>query len=307
MKNIKKVKQFYLANKGISGIGIVSILISISYVLTYKLPDYFGIEPIYAWLNNIAISYVAAMIFFVVQVYIPEQKNKKHCMEVLKNNFIDLAKFLDLTILACKRHIKIKETGADLLWNSEEEKIYIKYSKLNDIKAFSIGSYTKSEISDLDKQFNKKIAKIKESPVIKFCDYELLEILTKVEASNFYKTLQRTVMLANTETNLQSFNDAMNDLQELDEEMKNVCMIDVDYQLYEIDEMDKIYADLPRNNIVKSLISVRGVNIESEKKNIRKQLNEQGVSLSDEQLNEIAQVVVDTKLQNYKNGKNLPR
>ena len=96
-------------------------------------------------------------------------------------------------------------------------------------------------------------------------------------------------------------------MQELDEEMKNVCMIDVDYQLYEIDEMDKIYADLPRNNIVKSLISVRGVNIESEKKNIRKQLNEQGVSLSDEQLNEIAQVVVDTKLQNYKNGKNLPR
>lgn len=271
------------------------------------MPDFFGIEPLYAWLNNIAISYDAAMIFFVVQVYIPEQKNKKHCMEVLKNNFVELAKFLDLTILICKRHIKIKETGADLLWNSEEEKIYIKYSKLDDIKAFSITSYTKSEIYDLDKQFNKKIAKIKESPVIKFCDYELLEILTKIEASNFYKTLQRTVMFANTVTNLQGFNDAVNDLQELDDKMKNLCMIDVNYRLYEIDEMDKIYADLPRNNIVKSLTSVREVNIEVQKQNIKRQANAQGNPLPDELINVMAQIAVDSQLEKNKNKDNLPR
>lgn len=295
MKIFNEVKQFYFSNKGISRIGIVSILISISYILTYEMPDYFGIEPLYAWMNNIAISYIAAMIFFVVQVYIPEQKNKKHCMEVLKNNFIDLAKFIDLTILICKKHIKIKETGADLLWNSEEEKIYIKYSKLDDIKTFSVGSYTKPEIYDLDKQFNKKIASIKESSVINFCEYELLEILTKFEASNFYINLQRTIMFANTEVNFQGFNNAMNDIQKLNDKMKKMCNIDTNYQLYEIDEMDKIYADLPRGNIVKSLQTVQGLNIENVKENIRRQLNAQGNSVSDDELNEIAQVVVDIK------------
>ena len=296
MKIIKKVKQFYLTNKGISAIGIVSIFISISYLLTYKMPDYFGIEPLYAWLNNFAISYIAAMIFFVVQVYIPEQNNKKHCMEVLKNDFMDLARFIDLTILVCQKHVKIKETGADLLWNSEEEKIYFKYSKLDDAKSFSLGSYTKSEIYDLGKKCNKKIDKIKGSPVIKFCDYELLEILTKIEASNFYKTLQQTVMLAKTETNLQGFNEALNGLQELVEEMKRVCMIDTEYQLYEI---DKLYADLPRNNLVRNLKSVKALNIEIEKQNIRKQLSAQGVQVSDEELNMVAQVIVDTKLQKH--------
>ena len=63
MKIIKAIKQFYLTNKGISIIGIISVMISMSYVLTYKMPDYFGIEPLYAWLNSIAISYIAAMIF----------------------------------------------------------------------------------------------------------------------------------------------------------------------------------------------------------------------------------------------------
>lgn len=297
MKIVKKVKQFYLTNRGISRIGVISILISLSYMLTYKMPDYFGIEPLYAWLNNIAISYVAAMIFFVVQVYIPEQNSKKRCMEVLKNNFIDLAKFLDLTILVCKKHVKIKEKGADLLWNSKEEKLYIKYSKLDDVKTFSCRSYTKSEIFELAKQCNKKIEKIKGSFVIKFCDYELLEILTKIEATNFYETIQHIIMFAGTETDLQSFNVVINDLQKLNEKMKKMCMIDIEYQLCEIDVMDKVYADLPRNNIVNSLTSVRGFNIEVVKQNIKRQLNEQGVSVPDEMLNRMAQMAVDTKLQ----------
>lgn len=295
MKVVKKAKRFYLTNRGISRIGVISIFISLSYMLTYKMPDYFGIEPLYAWLNNIAISYVAAMIFFVVQVYIPEQNSQKRCMEVLKNNFIDLARFLDLTILVCKKHIKIKEKGADLLWNSKEEKLYIKYSKLDDVKTFSNRSYTKSEIFELAKQCNNKIAKIKESSVIKFCDYELLEILTKIEATNFYETIQHVIMLAGTETGLQSFNDAINGLQELNEKMKKMCMIDIKYQLCEIDVMDKVYADLPRNNIVNKLTSVRGFNIEIVKQNIKKQLNEQGVSVPDEMLSRMAQMAVDAK------------
>ncbi len=191
MKIINGIKQFFLSNKGISIIGILSVMISMSYVLTYKMPDYFGIEPLYVWINNIAISYVAAMIFFVVQVYIPEQKSKKQCMEVLKNNFIDLAKFIDLTILVCQKHIEIKDKGAKLLWNGDgnEEKIYIKYSSFNDINKFSDRSYTKKEVYNLANKYNKKIEKIKQSSVIKFCDYELLEVLTKLETINFYANI----------------------------------------------------------------------------------------------------------------------
>lgn len=307
MKIFNEVKQFYLSNKGISKIGIVSTLISISYILTYEMPDYFGIEPLYVWINNIAISYIAAMIFFVVQVYIPEQSNKKQCMEVLKNKFSDLAKFIDITILVYKKHVKIKEKGADLLWNSEEEKIYVKYSKIGDTRAFSYRSYTKSEILNLEKVYNKKIANIKDSSVIKFCDYELLEVLTRIEAIKFFETIQYVVMLADTETNLQSCSDVLNELQELNDKMKKICKIDTEYQLYEIEEMDKIYANLPRNNIVKNLKSVKALNIEIEKQNIKRQVNTQGDLLPDEVINVMAQMAVEAKLKKNNNKDNLPR
>lgn len=102
-------------------------------------------------------------------------------------------------------------------------------------------------------------------------------------------------MFANTEVNLQGFNNAMNDIQKLNDKMKKICNIDTKYQLYEIDEMDKICADLPRGNLVKSLQTVQGLNIENEKENIRRQLNAQGNSVSDDELNEMAQVVVNIK------------
>ena len=51
---IEKIKHFCFSNKEISIIGIMCILISVSYMITYNMPDYFGIEPFYSWLNNLA-------------------------------------------------------------------------------------------------------------------------------------------------------------------------------------------------------------------------------------------------------------
>lgn len=84
-----KIKKFYKSHKFISNIGIVSVLISISYILTYNIPDYFQLEPVYSWINNIAIRYIAALVFFVVQVHIPEENRKKRCMEVLQSQCMD--------------------------------------------------------------------------------------------------------------------------------------------------------------------------------------------------------------------------
>ncbi len=304
MKIIKDVKQFFLADKGISIIGIISVMISISYVLTYKMPDYFGIEPIYAWLNNIAISYVAAMIFFVVQVYIPEQKNKKQCMEVLRSNFIDLAKFIDLTILVCQKHIEIKDKGANLLWNGDGEKIYIKYLRCDDINKFFDKSYTKTEIFGLVNQYNKKIDKIKESSVIKFCAYEILEILTKLETINFYANIQHIIEYANTEINFQSFKVAIEDFKNLNNKLKSMCMIDIKYQLCEVEEIDKVYADLPRSNVIQNTTSVREFNVEIQKQNIRNQLKAQGTELPDEYINAMAQYVVELAPKKNKSEEN---
>lgn len=75
---IEKIRHFYFSNKEISIIGIICILISVSYMITYNMPDYFGIEPFYSWLNNLAISYIAALIFFIVKYMFQRKEIRKN-------------------------------------------------------------------------------------------------------------------------------------------------------------------------------------------------------------------------------------
>ena len=68
------MKRFIKNNILIFWLGVLSAIISISYAITYNMPDYFGIEGWYSLLNNLAIGYLAALIFYIIQVYIPQYR-----------------------------------------------------------------------------------------------------------------------------------------------------------------------------------------------------------------------------------------
>lgn len=293
---IEKIRHFYFSNKEISIIGIICISISVSYILTYNMPDYFGIEPFYSWLNNLAISYIAALIFFIVQVYVPEERNKKKCMEVLRNKFVSITTFIDVSIMLCKKHIKIKDKGADLLWNGDNEKLYIKYSKIGDNRAFIFRSYTKREIFGLQNIFDGKISEIKNSSVIKYCDYELLELLSQIEEAKFYDSISRVIMLANAELGFPDFDNTLNKFQGMNERLKELCFINNNLQLHNIEQSDKFFADLHRKDIPKELKSIRDFNIANMKQYIKQQLDEQGVSIPEEMLNKMSEEAVDAQM-----------
>lgn len=293
---IEKIKHFYFSNKEISIIGIICILISVSYMITYNMPDYFGIEPFYSWLNNLAISYIAALIFFVVQVYVPEERNKKNCMEVLRNKFVSITTFIDVSIMLCKKHIKIKDKGADLIWNGDNEKLYIKYSKVGDDKAFTCRSYTKTEIFRLQNIFDSKISEIKNSSVIKYCDYGLLELLSQIEDAKFFDGISYVIRLANTEIGFPKFGNNLTKIESLNDKLKEMCFIKSDYQLHDIEESDKFVADLPRNDISEELKSIRDFNIVRMKCYIKQQLDAQGVSIPEDILDKMSEEAVDAQM-----------
>ena len=263
-----KVKKFYRKNKEISKIGIVAFIISCSYMATYNMPDYFGIEPFYSWLNNLAISYIAALIFFVVQVYIPEERNEKKCMEVLKNNFVDLTRFIDLTILVCEKYITVKEKGVELHWNGDNEKIYFKYIKCGEPKTHNNRSYTKTEIFNLNKVFHEKINQIKNSSLINYCNYDILEKISELEKDKLYETLIILIKFAETEVGFQGFVSNIGELRSLNKDLKVLCSIYDEYQLVEMNENDKIFADLPRKDLAKELVSIERFDKNIIKKNI---------------------------------------
>lgn len=73
-----------------------------------------------------------------------------------------------------------------------------------------------------------------------------------------------------------------------------MCGIDIKYQLHEVKEIDKVYADLPRSNVIKNITSIQELNVEIQKQNIKQQLKAQGVAATDKDINTIAQCVVES-------------
>ena len=92
------MKKFLKRNFIISIFGFISVLITASYAITYNMPDYFGIESWYSLFNNISISYIAALIFYVLQVYKPECEKSRKAQAALTPLFLDLIQFIEIAI-----------------------------------------------------------------------------------------------------------------------------------------------------------------------------------------------------------------
>ena len=196
---MKEIIIFYKKNKAISNLGIIMLIISFSYAITYNMPDILGIEAYYSLLNNICISYVAALIFYVFQVYIPEKQNNNKFMEIMTNKFFDFIKLNEIILLLCDKHIIINEKGAIISWNGDGEKIYLKVKTSTDPKSSELIYYTKQQLLDMKKEYSRKLNEIKESTLINYCDSEILEKLSEIEKQDFYTTFANIIRFANSD------------------------------------------------------------------------------------------------------------
>lgn len=236
MEMIKSVQKFYKKNRKISQIGILALVISGSYVLTYNMPDYFGIEPIYSFLNNVSISYIAALIFFVVQVYIPEEENKKKSMRILSNQFVGLVEFIDSIILLSEKYFEIDIKGAKILWNDSAEILFVKYSSDEETKGLKLRVFTEKELREQKNVFSRKLKEIKELSVINYCNYEILEKLAEIEKNKFFDILDTVVQFADTDLNFDNFIKEKNSMKILLNEFRILC--DIPKYNLSIEDMD---------------------------------------------------------------------
>lgn len=292
----KNIKNFYKRNKWISRIGICALLISLSYVITYNMPDYLGIEPIYAFLNNVSISYIAALIFFVVQIYIPEERNRKKCMQILSSKFEKLIAFVEVTILVCEKYFKIKDKGAEIHWNTDPEMICFKYSK-NSNKSYTFQSYSARELKNLKNEFGMLIKAIKEMPIIQYCDYDVLEKLTEIEKSTLFDGLVNVISFASTEVKLDSFNNNMEEMKKLINDFKKLCLFEDGYFIEEVETDEKVVIDLIRTNPISSLSSIENFNRKILRENLRtgiKKVFPEG-EFSEEQFDELCNMIYENQ------------
>ena len=290
--SVKKIIRFCKKNKAISKIGFATLAISGSYSITYNLPDYFGIEGYYSLINNICISYIAALIFFVVQVYIPEEENQKKCMEILKTRFADIAKFNEIAVLLCEKYININEKGATIDWNGGGEKICLLIKSNDELKAVEMAAYTKLELLKWKNVFNTKMKTIKESMMINHCNYEVLEKLSEMEKRDFFTEISSVIRFANSDIDFQSVNNNIKEFKRINEEFKRMCSISEQYQLLDVSENDVLRINAIYKSITNNTFSVQAVNREFIKATIGIQLKDKGVQFSEQDMEMLCDTVM---------------
>lgn len=219
----RNFKQFFTKYKCIVVIGLIALAISVSYMIySYKISNLLCIESIYSFLNNLSISYIAALIFFIVQVYIPEKTNKKKSMQILNNQFVDLIEFVDSIILLTEKYFEIGTKGAKILWNDSTKILFLKYSK-NNVPNFVI--FSETDLIKKNDIFAEKLYKIKGLPIINYCDYNILRKLSEIEKNDFFQDLNQVVEYANSDITFNKFIAERNRMKTLLDEFRKLCNI----------------------------------------------------------------------------------
>lgn len=290
------IKKFYTKNKKISKIGFIALAICISYIVTYNMPDYFGIEALYSFMNNISISYLAAVIFYVVQVYIPEEDNQKKSLEILKPKFINMVEFIEVAILVCEKYIEIQPKGAQIKW-TDENKIYFKYHKKGTEKNESVRCYTKHDMISLQSLLKKLLNEIRDTTVFKYCDYDIVREVTEIEEHSIFETVSLLVRLCDTDISFPAMNAQIKELKKHVNVVKEIYGINWEYELEDIEPGEKVIADIIKGNVEENLKSIDELNRKITKERLKNQISKQAPELviDDAMLDKMCDQIINKK------------
>lgn len=184
------MKRFYQSNKILTQIFIFVIVISLSYIMSMKMPEWFnGAELWFNLVFQLSIGFIINFMFYVTQVYIPNSKKDKLIKECINIRLSNIISFINnnIDILGQKY---IDNHFEDIYTDDELFKILLnlqfsdKVNVMNasTMKNFTVGEWigfciyrTEKEIDNLYKYYTNYVSA------------DLMKILEKVLNSNYHK------------------------------------------------------------------------------------------------------------------------
>lgn len=238
------MKTFIQKHKLLSIFGGIAVAIVLSYAITYNMPDYFGIEGWYSLANNISISYIAALIFYVFQVYKPKLDNSKKASVTLKPVFLELTKFIEVTIECCRKYVKIEDSGKiNISWSDPDEKaIYFAVGNSNEerITGRPPKRKTEKELLQINQLYKEKINSIKNRIDFNYCDEEIITLLSELESTEFYSTdIPMILIYDGGFYKFPTFNEKIKELEALKDRFKKSCEIEERFVIREADTIER--------------------------------------------------------------------
>lgn len=292
------IKEFFKRNLVISLFGIASVFIAVIYAATYMMPDYLEIEGWFSLLTNIAVSYIAALVFYILQVYKPECEGRKRAKESLTPLFEKLIELIELTILCCRKYVSISaDEKVTIQWVDPKEKSLcfnfvqngssVKNGRRGVIK-------TECEIQNLGTVYKSQFDEIKNRIDFRDCDPEIVHALSKLESSHFFShTLPSLLMVADTIVSYPGFKLSVDQLEKDVIDFKKCCGIATTYEIKDAEPMDIAMYKVARSRKMLQAASIRELNAVVMRQYIEDQLKAQNIeNVESDSINQIIESIL---------------
>lgn len=126
---MNRVKEFIEKNKKLNIGALICLAIAILYIVSYNMPEWVpGLGKWFEFINTLGVSYLASFIFYIIQVYIPDIKNKERIKKQMADCFLSIKQEVDNANLVFDTATVCTELSRDLRSldkdeNKDEEKI----------------------------------------------------------------------------------------------------------------------------------------------------------------------------------------
>lgn len=197
------MKKFFKQSGSIAKLGIISLLIC-AIITIFKTSTTLNVcNEIRPWgelIFNICISIFAAFVFYILQVYIPGERELKNAKEALKNDFLSLARMLDIVSIGIENFVDITDGKVQIKWNDPHggRKLFFGIISGNNNSNGTPYCYSEKELLDLSDRYKQDIQNIKNSIFARYLDYDLVELLSELEKAPVIGAIRSLLFCANS-------------------------------------------------------------------------------------------------------------
>lgn len=192
-----------------------SILIIIIYIFFKNANEY----TFFTVFLNLSYSYLAAVIFYVFQVFIPEKRKESKSFLLLKNDLIKIADDLVYFVSFSDTFFKFKNNELEIRYIDEKDTIFLKY-KYGNNWIYEYKNY-KDYLKKFVIKFKKNIELLKSRNSYQFLSSDIHDFISRIELEN----LDMIYAVGNTYPICKNFSTLEEEIKRINEYKKELLLI----------------------------------------------------------------------------------
>lgn len=183
------ITRFIKRNKILFVLVVIAISITLSYYITYDLPEVIpGIDKWYKLCSDLSIGVIINFIFYVFQVYIPRREAEKSTLLIIESDLIKICNRMQDTLLIARSYLPGFENGTVQV--TENSVYFMKMTAVDSEEGWARHFDLYKDFSSMKKTINETTDRLLSSSLLHSCDNEIIELLGRLQRNGFLRALE---------------------------------------------------------------------------------------------------------------------